>query len=213
MRLRHVKNAKEIIETNSHIVILNPTEYKGKWNSLFGNDNPIHIEIGMGKGQFIHKMALLNPNINYIGIEKFDSVICRAIEKLVEDKPANLYLLREDAGRLLEFFENGEISRIYLNFSDPWPKAKHEKRRLTFKSFLEMYEQILVSKGAVYFKTDNKPLFDYSLESIENYGLELKNISYDLANSGMADNVLTEFEEKHMAMGEPIYRLEAYKVK
>ncbi len=141
MRLKNVKGANEIIVSGTYFVA-NPNEYKGKWNSVFGNDNPIYIEIGMGKGKFITANAQLNPNINYIGIEKYSSVLIRAIEKQEQLELPNLFFLREDAERLEEFFDNEEIARVYLNFSDPWPKARHARRRLTSTRFFEQYDNV-----------------------------------------------------------------------
>lgn len=208
MRLRNVKGSREIIN-NSEYIISDPKSYKGKWKNLFNNNNDIHIEIGMGKGKFISDMALKYPNINFIGIEKFDSVIVRAVQKLDNKKIDNLKLIRIDALELKEVFDK-EISRIYLNFSDPWPKAKHSKRRLTSKQFLQIYDELFKSTKEIHQKTDNKKLFAYSIESLSDYGYKLKNISLDLINDNM-DNVTTEYEEKFMEKNITINRLEAIK--
>ncbi len=210
MRLRNVKGAEEII-ANSLYVIQDPGEYKGKWNTFFGNDHPIHIEIGMGKGKFVHTLAELHPEINYIGIEMYSSVLCRAIEKRQEKDLPNLYFIRMDAKKIIEVFDEDEIDRIYLNFSDPWPKERHAKRRLTSPQFLASYDIILNQNGVICFKTDNRSLFDYSVETIkESEHWSLRDITYDLHNSSFAaDNVMTEYEEKFSSKGMPIHRLVA----
>ena len=208
MRLRNIKNAPERLAQNERDFVVNPTEYKGNWHKIFGNDNPIHIEIGMGKGQFLSTLATKNPNINYIGIEKFSSVLLRASEKLELLELTNVKIINVDAQNLEEVFTEDEIDRIYLNFSDPWPKNAHAKRRLTSNRFLPIYEKILKRDGEIHFKTDNRLLFEFSLESLNNYGLQLSNISLDLHNSDYPDNIVTEYEEKFSKFG-PIYRLEA----
>ncbi|ANB58510.1 tRNA (guanine-N(7)-)-methyltransferase [Anoxybacillus sp. B7M1] len=208
MRLRNKPWAKEKISAYPQYVVPNPEQYKGKWHELFGNHHPIHIEIGTGKGQFITGMAKENPEINYIGIELYESVIVSALDKLIENDLPNLRLLNVNAKDLASFFENGEVERIYLNFSDPWPKKRHEKRRLTHHSFLELYEQILVSEGEIHFKTDNQGLFEYSLVSFSQYGLLLTYVSLDLHHSDFSGNMMTEYEEKFAAKGNRIYRCE-----
>ncbi len=212
MRLRKVKNAKERLEQNNNsFYISNPEEYKGKWNELFNNDNPIHIEIGCGKGQFISTLAALNPDINYIAIEKFDSVLLRCLEKVLDSNLSNLKLCVLDAQMISNYFSQEEVKRIYLNFSDPWPKKHHAKRRLTSPLFLDEYKKILPKKdGEIFFKTDNRGLFEYSLESISNNGYSISNISLDLHKDieKYPDNITTEFEDKWSKLG-PIYRLEA----
>jgi tRNA (guanine-N7-)-methyltransferase len=213
MRLRNVRGSKETIAVNEY-VIQKPEEYKGKWGKLFGNNNPIHIEIGMGKGKFLIQLAQNNPNINYIGIEKYSSVLVRAIEKREETSLTNLYFIRFDAEYINEIFAENEISQIYLNFSDPWPKDRHAKRRLTSKEFLARYDQLLTGNGEVIFKTDNRGLFDFSLEQAELAGWKLRNHTFDLHHSEYVDgNVMTEYEEKFSAMGNPICRLVAYREK
>ena len=208
MRLRHVKNANERLAQNERDFVANPALYKGKWNTIFGNDNPIHIEIGMGKGQFLTKLAELNPNINYIGIEKFTSVLLRASEKLETLELTNVRIINVDALMLNEYFAEGEISQIYLNFSDPWPKNAHAKRRLTSNRFLPIYQNILKKDGEIHFKTDNRLLFEFSLESMNEYGMKLQHISLDLHHSDYEGNIMTEYEERFSQFG-PIYRLEA----
>jgi len=211
MRLRKVKNAKERLEIdNNPFYISTPEEYKGKWNELFKNNNPIHIEIGCGKGQFISTLAKLNPDINFIAIEKFDSVLLRCLEKVIDSGLTNLKLCVLDAAMISNYFDSSEVKRIYLNFSDPWPKKHHAKRRLTSPLFLEQYKLILDKKGEIFFKTDNRGLFEYSLESISNNGYSISNISLDLHKDleKYPFNITTEFEDKWSKLG-PIYRLEA----
>ena len=209
MRLRNVPGARETIIENQ-FSIQEPEQKKGKWAEVFGNDHPIHIEVGMGKGQFIIEMAKRNPEINYIGIEKYSSVLVRAVEKLEDFEQNNLRLIRMDAENIEEVFDKDEVDRIYLNFSDPWPKDGHAKRRLTSTRFLERYNNILTPEGRVMFKTDNKDLFDFSLEQVEEAGWILENHTYDLHHSEYNEgNVMTEYEAKFSAMGNPIYKLEA----
>lgn len=211
MRLRNVKGAREKI-SSSISVIDNPKEFKGKWNTLFNNNNPIYIEIGMGKGKFIIENAHKNPDINYIGIEKFSSVLVRAIERKenLDNDLSNLYFLRFDAEYIEEIFDKDEIGRIYLNFSDPWPKDRHAKRRLTSKEYFKRYDNILCKDGSVIFKTDNKDLFDFSLEQIEIAKWNLVSKTNDLHNSEyVKDNIMTEYEERFVNEGVNINRLEA----
>lgn len=209
MRLRNVKGSRETI-ANSEFTINEPNEYKGKWKELFGNNNPIRIEVGMGKGRFITDLAVQNPDINYIGIEKYSSVLVRAIEKRQELDINNLIFIRMDAEDILDVFEEGEVDRIYLNFSDPWPKDRHAKRRLTSKEFFKRYDVILAQGGIVEFKTDNNMLFDFSLEEIENTAFIVKEFTRDLHNSPMNEgNIMTEYEEKFSSMGNPINKLVA----
>ena len=211
MRLRNVPGAKETI-IQSDFSIQEPKTYRGKWKEEFKNENPIHIEIGMGKGKFILEMAERNPEINYIGIEKYCSVLVRAVEKTENFEGENLRLIRMDAEEIEEVFAPEEVDRIYLNFSDPWPKDRHAKRRLTSARFLERYDHILAPDGRIMFKTDNRNLFDFSLEQIEEAGWILENYTYDLHNSKFNEgNVMTEYEEKFSAKGNPICRLTAYR--
>ncbi|MDE6656311.1 MAG: tRNA (guanosine(46)-N7)-methyltransferase TrmB [Anaeroplasmataceae bacterium] len=210
MRLRKVKNAYERLKENTQYFIENPMEYKGKWSKLFGNSNPIHIEIGCGKGQFISKLAELQPEINFIAIEKYDSVLLRASEKLIDATLSNLKLILLDATHIEDVFAEAEVSLIYINFSDPWPKSAHKKRRLTYKTFLQSYARILKPEGAVYQKTDNRKLFEFSIESFNEDNWSLSNISLDLHQDSDIFNIETEFEEKWSKLG-PIYRLEATK--
>ncbi len=207
MRLRNIKGSKEFISA-SPFVIQTPEDYKGKWSSLFQNQNPLHIEIGMGKGQFIHQLAEKNPQINYIGIEMYSSVLYRALEKRAEADLDNLYFLRFDAKYLEEIFDNGEVGRIYLNFSDPWPKERHSKRRLTSPLFLSRYDKILAPKGFIQFKTDNRDLFDFSVETVEQSNhWHIDEITYDLHQSQFVEgNIMTEYESRFVAEGKPICR-------
>jgi tRNA (guanine-N7-)-methyltransferase len=209
MRLRNIKGADKMIEASKY-TINEPENNKGKWNKVFGNNNPIHIEIGMGKGNFIIGMAKNNPDINFIGIEMYDSVIVKATLKLENEKIDNLRLIRMDANEIEKVFDK-EIDLIYLNFSDPWPKNRNAKRRLTHERFLSKYDNIFKNKKIIFMKTDNIHLFEFSIESLSEYGYKLKNISLDLHNSDFKENVETEYETKFSEKGIRINRLEAYK--
>lgn len=208
MRLRRIKGADEAVEQSSFCISV-PSELKGNWHTLFENKNPIHIEIGMGKGQFIMTLAKKYPHINYIGMERYTSVLFRALQKMEQEPLENLRFLCEDAIRLPEFFAPGEIDRIYLNFSDPWPKDRHAKRRLTSQTFLSCYQQVLSPLGYIEFKTDNRSLFDFSLEEIQNAGWNINAHTLDLHHDPVmnAGNILTEYEEKFSSMGNPIFKL------
>ncbi len=207
MRLRNVPGSREALAADDY-VINEPTEYKGRWKEAFGNDNPIRIEIGMGKGRFIMELAKQNPDINYIGIEKYSSVLIRAIEKQNEAQLKNILFIRMDAEIIEDVFAVGEVDRIYLNFSDPWPKDRHAKRRLTSRQFLGRYNNILKREGVVEFKTDNRLLFDFSVEEVEPAGWQIIALTYDLHNSEMAEgNIMTEYETKFSGMGTPINKM------
>lgn len=208
MRLRNVKGSTETIE-DSQYVVKNPEENKGRWRQVFDNDNPIHIEIGMGKGKFITTLASKNSNINYLGIEKYSSVLVRAIDKVQDIELNNLRFIRMDAEELLQVFQKDEIDKIFLNFSDPWPKDRHAKRRLTSRAFLSRYDQILKKDGSIEFKTDNKALFDFSIEEIPSAGWNLISYTYDLHKDKMLNegNVMTEYEEKFSKLGVSINKL------
>lgn len=209
MRLRRDPRATEYLE-NDDRVIANPEEWKGKWQELFENQNPIHVEFGCGKGGFITELARRNPDINYIAAERAETVVYKACKKANNtDCPDNLVFLYFDVAGCTDIFEEGEIARIYLNFSDPWPKTRYAKRRLTYRDFLKKYETILDSEGELHFKTDNKGLFASSLEEFSIEGWLLKNVTLDLHNSGMEDNIMTEYEKKFSEMGFTINRLEA----
>ena len=207
MRLRNVPGSREAIAENK-MAINEPTLLKGQWNKEFGNDNPIRIEIGMGKGKFITTLAQENPDINYIGIEKYSSVLIRAIEKCEDLEVPNLRFIRMEAEYICDVFEKREIDRIYLNFSDPWPKDRHAKRRLTSSQFLARYDKILAKDGHIQFKTDNRPLFDFSLEEIKEAGWIIDMYDFDLHKNGPAkDNIMTEYEEKFFNQSKPICKL------
>lgn len=213
MRLRNIPRAQEEIDA-SPVAIKDEKNHRGKWAEVFGNEHPIHIEIGMGKGQFILELAKRNPEINYIGIERYSSVLLRALEKFSTEEYEELQNIRficMDAAELDEIFASEEVEKIYLNFSDPWPKARHARRRLTSTRFLSVYEKVLVEEGVVEFKTDNRPLFEFSLEQVEEAGWELKAHTFDLHNNKeMNDgNIMTEYEAKFSAMGNPIHKLVA----
>jgi tRNA (guanine-N7-)-methyltransferase len=208
MRLRNVPNAREIVN-NSDYVIKEPQELKGKYKEVFKNDNPLHIEIGMGKGNFIIDMALKHPEINFIGIERYESVMCRALEKLEGKEISNLKLICMDASLLGEVFDK-EVDTIYLNFSDPWPKKRHAKRRLTSNVFLPIYDQIFKDECLIIQKTDNVGLFESSIVSLSTYGYVIEDISLDLANKEI-ENSLTEYEAKFMSQGTKINYLKARK--
>ena len=209
MRVRNRKGATELLEANPQYVILNPTEAKGKWHEIFGNNYPIHVEVGSGKGAFISGMAKAHPKINYIGIDIQKSVLSYALDRVLATDIPNIKLLWVDGSDLTNYFENGEIDRLYLNFSDPWPKKRHEKRRLTYKSFLDTFKRILPDHGEIHFKTDNRGLFEYSLVSFSQYGMKLNSVWLDLHASDFEDNVLTEYEKKFVNKGQVIYRVEA----
>lgn len=208
MRLKKVKGAKEIIEASPYI-LKNPEEYKGKYSLLFKNDNPIHLEIGMGKGDFIIAMAKKYPNINFIGIEMFDSVIVRAIQKLESEDLPNIKLLRFDANEIENIMEK-EIDTIYLNFSDPWPKNRAAKKRLTSERFLNRYDNIFKDRNHIIQKTDNRKLFEYSLMTYSEKGYKIKEISLNLHEDDI-ENIETEYERKFSSQGLPIYMVEVYK--
>ena len=211
MRLRNIPGADDVIRKHP-IAIKNETEKKGLWNKVFGNDNPIHIVIGMGKGQFLLTLAKQNPNINYIGIERYSSVLLRALEKFDTEEFMELQNIRficMDAFELPEVFSLGEVAKIYLNFSDPWPKSRHANRRLTSTRFFGQYDKVLAQNGVVEFKTDNRPLFEFSLEQVEEAGWRLLAHTFDLHNDEAMNegNVMTEYEEKFSSMGNPIHKL------
>lgn len=212
MRLRNIRGAGEKIES-SEFVVQNPKEMPNKWKECFGNDHPIHIEIGMGKGQFLHTMAKLNPEINYVGIEMYSSVLLRAIQKMEQDVVPNLKFICIDAKEVAEVFGNGEVDQIYLNFSDPWPKDRHAKRRLPSRQFLQKYDVILKKDGVLEFKTDNKDLFDFAVEELPEAGWKAKVVTYDLHNDEelVKGNVMTEYEEKFSSMGNPICKYIIYR--
>lgn len=211
MRLRKVKNAIEKLCNGTQYFIKEPLSMKGKWHEIFEKkDSPLHIEIGCGKGQFITTLAQKNPEINFIAIEKYDSVLLRCLEKAQTLDLPNLRLALIDAEHLLDYFEAGEVQRIYINFSDPWPKYAHRKRRLTHQIFLHQYEIVLSKNGELFQKTDNRKLFEFSIESLNENNWLLSHISLDLHKDNEIENIETEFEHKWSQYG-PIYRLEARK--
>ena len=205
MRLRKVKYAYDKLQCYPELVVLNPNELHGKWNSLFSNQREIHLEIGIGKGKFLFELAKKNPQINYLGIEKYDSVIVRALEKLLIEPLPNVRLIYVDAEKLPEIFAKGEISHLYLNFSDPWPKNSHKKRRLTSPLFLTRYLSILKKNAIIEYKTDNYPFFEYTMMTLVQNDTVINRISLNLHQEKDIDNVETEFETKFVAMGNPIY--------
>ena len=222
MRLRNIPRANDVI-ASSPLVIQDPKAQRGQWKEVFGNDHPIHIEVGMGKGRFITELARKHPEFNYIGIERYTSVLLRAVEKLqgkeqaegqeavtaAADIPENLYFICMDATELPEVFAPEEVARIYLNFSDPWPKDRHAKRRLPSRQFLARYDQILKKDGTIEFKTDNRGLFDFALEEIEPAGWRLLMHTFDLHADAelMKDNIMTEYVEKFASKGNPICKM------
>lgn len=207
MRLRNVAGSREVI-ADSPFVVHEPAAQKGRWNEVFGNGHPVHIEIGMGKGRFLMELASSNPDINYVGIEKYSTVLLRAVQKMEEDELPNLRFIRMDAEDICGVFDRGEVSRIYLNFSDPWPKDRHAKRRLPSRQFLARYDMILARGGWVEFKTDNVDLFDFALAETGPAGWKIKAATRDLHHDEemLCGNVMTEYEEKFAAMGNPIYK-------
>lgn len=207
MRLRNITGSREMI-AESRFVVHEPQEYKGRWRELFSNDHPLRIEIGMGKGRFIMDLARMHPEINYVGIEKYSSVLLRGIQKMETDPLPNLYFIRMEAEEIADVFGREEVERIYLNFSDPWPKDRHAKRRLPSREFLKRYDEILVRDGVIEFKTDNKDLFRFALEELEPAGWRLLQMTEDLHHDEkmLAGNVMTEYEEKFSALGNPIYK-------
>ena len=213
MRLRNIRGSKETIAASDYVV-QEPETHKGTWGQLFGNEQPVQIEVGMGKGRFIMDMARLHPDRNFVGIEMYDSVLLRALQKREEleeagEKFSNLVFIRVDARLLPEIFEKDEVDGIYLNFSDPWPKARHAKRRLTSREFLKRYEQVLKKEGTVEFKTDNRGLFEFSLEEVKESDWNLEVCTFDLHHDEelVKGNVMTEYEEKFSSMGNPICKM------
>lgn len=209
MRMRKKKNCGARMEQCAALWEQRPEENKGMWTRIFGNTNPVHLEIGCGKGQFIAEMAHKYPDINFIAMDVVPDVLVLALEKAIPLGLKNVRFMLGDAARLPEYFESGEVGRIYLNFSDPWKKNKQAKRRLTHKNFLDLYKQLMPLGSGVFFKTDNKSLFEFSLNSFAQENFKLSQITLDLHNSGYEENVMTEYEEKFARQGLPIYRLEA----
>ncbi|MFD1178529.1 tRNA (guanosine(46)-N7)-methyltransferase TrmB [Paenibacillus puldeungensis] len=216
MRLRGRKGIRENLEQQQELVVLDPREYKGRWSEVFGNERPIHIELGMGKGQFISGMSAKHPNVNFIGMDMYDELIRRASEKVRaiwnaqgQEEPETVRLALGNIELIEEFFAPGELERIYLNFSDPWPKKKHWRRRLTHPRFLQKYRTLLNEEGEIHFKTDSRELFQFSLNAFAASGLQMNNISLSLHEEGNPEfNVMTEYESKFVGRGMPIYRCE-----
>lgn len=205
MRLRNISGSRDVI-AQSPLVIHEPKQHKGSWKEIFGNDNPIRIEVGMGKGKFIYQLAQINPDVNYIGIEKYSSVLLRALQKMESEPLPNLIFIRMDAEEIAEVFGKEEIDRIYLNFSDPWPKDRHAKRRLPSGEFLKRYDSFLKKDGVLEFKTDNRDLFDFALGELDEAGWEAVQVTFDLHRDQemSTGNIMTEYEEKFSALGNPI---------
>lgn len=230
MRLRGRKGIRENLEQQTDLVILDPSQYKGRWHELFGNDRPIHVEFGMGKGKFISEMSVKHKDHNYIGVDRYDELLRRASEKArigwwhelnhstdnepTEEQfasitPPNLKLALFDITNMHDVFEAGELERIYLNFSDPWPKKRHASRRLTHPDFVRKYRRILNDNGEIHLKTDSQTLFEFSLNSFADMGLHMRNISLNLHREGIhPDHVLTEYESKFTQQGVNIHRCE-----
>jgi tRNA (guanine-N7-)-methyltransferase len=209
MRLRNVKNASVLLEEHPEWVVPRPEEWKGKWNSLFQEPGPIHLEIVCGKGRFLTQMAKASPDIHFIGMEKFDSVIVRSLQKLLKEPLDNVRLIRADAVRLDEMFAFGEVETLYLNFSDPWPKPSHSRRRLTSPEYLARYRKLLKVGSSIHFKTDNFALFAFSMKSFVDAGMEIRRITLDLHRETDIPNIETEFEQRFVAMGKPIFYFHA----
>lgn len=212
MRLRNKPWAKPLIEANPQWVVTNPSEYRGKWQERFEKVQPLYIEVGMGKGRFIVEMAKKYPHYNFIGLEMQTVATGIALKKQLVEQLPNLQLVCANGAGLTEFFATDEVAGIYLNFSDPWPKNRQEKRRLTYKSFLAAYKEIMVADGQLEFKTDNRGLFEYSLVSLNNFGMTFEKVWLDLHadEEAVVDNVMTEYEEKFSSKGQPIYKLAAH---
>ncbi|KZE52336.1 tRNA (guanine-N7)-methyltransferase [Brevibacillus parabrevis] len=209
MRLRNIPGAEAALREYPTFVD-SPLSYKGRWKERFGNDNPIHVEIGCGKGRFINTLAKRYPDTNFIAIELKAEVVLRALQRTEYEAIPNLAFVQFDASKLSELFADHEIARIYLNFSDPWPKTRHAKRRLTYASFLNNYRQVLSQDGEIHMKTDNEKLFEFSLNQFAAERFQMKNITFDLHQSKLAEeNVMTEYEERFSSRGQRIYRVEA----
>lgn len=209
MRLRNIPGAESALAEYPTFV-QNPVSYKGKWHERFGNNNPIHVEIGCGKGRFLNTLAAQHPDINFIAVELKAEVVLRAVQRTEYREIPNLAFVQYNAAMLTDLFADHEISRLYLNFSDPWPKTRHAKRRLTYSSFLQTYRQVLKPDGEIHLKTDNEKLFEFSLNQMAAERFQLRNITFDLHQSKLAqDNVMTEYEERFSSRGQRIYRVEA----
>ena len=208
MRMRKKKHLDERLAACAPVMAAEPETQRGRWRALFGNDNPLHIEIGCGKGRFVRGMAALHPDVNFLAIEREEGALIMATEKAMQEPPANVRFLSYDAAELRGIFAPGEVDRIYLNFSDPWPPNRQRKRRLTYRTFLDVYGDILTEKGDIFFKTDNQRLFEWTLSEVCAYGWLIQNVSLDLHNSDFEGNVMTEYEERFSSQGSRIYRME-----
>lgn len=209
MRMRRSANINEKLNDMTDYIIFDPERMKGKWDMLFGNENPLHLELGTGKGTFISAMALRNKGVNFLGVERVPDIIYKAAGRIEIQESTNIRLLFADVENLPYYFNEGEIDRIYLNFSDPWPKKRHERRRLTHHRFLEMYKILLKKGGEIFLKTDNVDFFNFSVSSMIETGYSLQKITYDLHHTSYDDNIMTEYEQKFAAQGNPICRFEA----
>jgi len=205
MRVRNIAGVGELLKQAEYF-LQNPKQYRGEWSKLFNNTNPIHIEIGMGKGQFITTLAEKYPNLNFIGIEKSEELVYKALQRIKDKELKNIYLIYENAENLKEVFEKGELERVYLNFSDPWVKARHAKRRLTHRRFLDIYSYIIKRGGELRFRTDSLMLFEFGLGEIKSTNMKLLDIGYDIHKHPIEGHILTEYEEKFTLMGKPIYQ-------
>jgi tRNA (guanine-N7-)-methyltransferase len=210
MRLRKRPGVSEKLAAMQDFVYQEPAGRKGKWQDVFGNGNPLHLELGTGKGSFLNTLAAIEPMTNYVGMEKAPDIMYFAAQRFLQDPRDNLRFILGDAEELPEYFEPGEIGRIYLNFSDPWPKSRHAKRRLTHPKYLKIYQHLLAKGGEIHLKTDNPDFFEYSLECLNKTGFSLGSITYDLHNSGFDGNIMTEYELRFVGLGQPIFRLEAF---
>ncbi|MGI6030327.1 MAG: tRNA (guanosine(46)-N7)-methyltransferase TrmB [Eubacteriales bacterium] len=208
--MKRKKSTPRRLDQCRELLIENPREHRGNWKAFFGNDHPLHIEIGCGKGAFISQLARLHPEINYLAIERVPECVVLAAEKIDPAECPNLRFYLGAADDLTEIFAPGEVERIYLNFSDPWPKTRYAKRRLTHPLFLARYRAVLAPGGGIHFKTDNRPLFDFSLRQLEQDGWKLEQVTFDLHHSDFQGNIMTEYETRFASMGAPIHRLEAY---
>ncbi|AOM82129.1 tRNA (guanosine(46)-N7)-methyltransferase TrmB [Salisediminibacterium beveridgei] len=211
MRLRKKPWAHEYMAKFPNVVSENPSANQGRWREYFQQEGPLHVEVGTGKGRFITEMARQHPDILFIGVEKYSSVLVTGVQRVEGNPPANLRLIEADVNDIEDLFTPREIDRLYINFTDPWPKKRHAKRRLTHGDFLQKYDRVLTDDGEIHFKTDNQGLFEYSLGSMSQHGLAFKNVSLDLHRSDVKHNVMTEYEEKFAGKGMRIYRLEAYR--
>jgi tRNA (guanine-N7-)-methyltransferase len=209
MRLRHIPGGRSLLEAHPSHIILDPTAHRGRWRSVFGNHRPLHLEIGMGKGQFVMGMAQLNPEANFIGMERVDSAAVKALQRLLADPRPNVRMVVGCASKLEDCFAEGEVDRLLLNFSDPWPKKAHAKRRLTHVGFLHRYRKVLTPGAELHFKTDDRRLFEFTLEHLSQHGWRFESVDLDLHAAEPPDNVRTEYEDAFAGEGHPIFRLVA----